>query len=144
VLELRELRGWMPEEETLRRAALKLAEVDESRVLVNQRQKTEAMTDVLGRVMADYWTPARRELYRRRLLDMAHVLHLAPGRDDDGRRLRAAAEAFVPPAAGASANALERRLFERALRLEPTPAAEAEPRGPGRLIVSPYERGPQR
>jgi hypothetical protein len=142
--EIRELRGWIPDEDTVRAAALKLAEVDESRLLVDERQKAAARQDVLERAIAAYWTKERRALYRERLLDTAYLLHLA-ARDDDGRTVRAAAEAFAPATADAPPNAFMRRLFERVLRTEGAPpAAEGvppPPAGPGGLIVSPYERG---
>jgi hypothetical protein len=142
---VRELRGWMPDEDTLRHAALKLAEVDESRLLVNEQQKLDAKRDVMDREIAAWWTPARRELYRERLLDTAYLLRLVGEREEDARTLRRAAEALGPDAPAAP-NPFVRRLFERVLRLDapPAPPVEAgagpEPHpGPGGLIVSPYE-----
>ncbi|HEY3354516.1 MAG TPA: hypothetical protein VGQ83_14790 [Polyangia bacterium] len=147
LFELPELRGWIPDEDVVRAVALKLAEVDESRLLIDDKQKAAARRDVLEREIPAYWTAARREGFRERLLETAYLLHRA-GRDADGLRLRAAADTLAPRAPETPPNAFMRRLFERVLPVEP-PVLAAGPAGPAPLtpsglIVSPYERPPQR
>jgi hypothetical protein len=140
LLDLEELRTWIPEEDTLRHAALKLGEVDESRILVDEAQKLAARQDVVARETAAYFTAERHALYRRRLLDTAWLVHLVGGRDDDARRLRAAADAIAPADPVPPPNAFARHLFARVFNLAAAPPPEEPPApDPGSLIVSPYE-----
>jgi hypothetical protein len=144
LLELPELRTWIPEEDSLRHAALKVSEVDESRILVDEAQKHVARVEAVARETEAYFTAARRALYRRRLLDTAWLLHLAGRRDDDARKVRAAADAFAPADPPPPPNPLARRLFERVFNLAAVaPAAEAPPAEPGRLIMTPSEAAAQ-
>jgi hypothetical protein len=139
LLELPELRTWIPEEDALRHAALKVGEVDESRILVDEAQKHAARQEAVARETEAYFTAERNAIYRLRLLDTAWLLHLAGGRDEDARRVRAAAEAFAPVDPLPPPNAFARRLFERVFNLAAAPPAATPPADAGGLIVSPYD-----
>jgi hypothetical protein len=121
--ELAECRAWIPEQEELERTAIKLSEVAQSQLVVDEQQRRAARADALARAVREYFAdPARRARWRRRLLDTAYLLHQR-GRDDDGALARAVAEQM---AAGGPAeeSPFAQRLFEKCFRLD-EPAAEA-------------------
>ncbi|HJZ85852.1 MAG TPA: hypothetical protein VKN99_11810 [Polyangia bacterium] len=137
--ELPECRPWVPDPIEIERVALKLGEVDQSQLLVNDQQKAAARADVMARAVREYFADAgRRERMRRRLLDTAHLLALAgPARAEDARAARAVADHFAPGASPED-SPFAQRLFEKCFRLPSSAEVTAEPRpAGGGLIVPP-------
>src|SRR3954465_11594299 len=66
--------SWIPEEDDLRRFALRVDEVATSKLYIDARQRQEAFENAAEGAAASYFTPQRRALYAKRLLEMAHVL----------------------------------------------------------------------
>jgi hypothetical protein len=135
-----ECRAWMPEPEELERTAGKLAEVDQSQLLVDAQQKTAARADAIARAVREYFEdPKRRARMRARLLDAAYLTHQA-GRDDDAKVARALADEFEP-GKKPEESPFSLRLFEKCFRPPPDAASEEEEAPPeptpGGLIVPP-------
>jgi hypothetical protein len=132
--------AWIPEEDALRAAALKVEEIQVSQLYIDEQQKREAFDRALAEAAQAYFTPERRERYSRRLFEMAHVLH-SDGRPDAARTSAAVARALALPEG--AANPFCKALFGHALSalMRPRPpAAEqqqpaATPAEPSRLIT---------
>jgi hypothetical protein len=122
--------SWIPEEDALRSFALRVDEIAVSQLYVDQPQKQDAFARAAEEASQAYFTPQRRALYARRLLEMAHVLAQA-GRLDAARTALAVSRALP---SGAS-SPFCRALFTHALqgRLE-KPAAPASPPA-GSLVI---------
>ncbi|MEK6608567.1 MAG: hypothetical protein AABZ30_12980 [Myxococcota bacterium] len=106
------VRTWAPEREALDRCALHLAEVDQSRIVVDQRQRDEQRAATLAREADAYFTPERRALWGLRLLDVAYLLH-ARRRDAEARRARTIADLFARADTRAT-----RHVFARCFKLD--------------------------
>jgi hypothetical protein len=119
--------AWIPEEDDLRRFALRVDEIATSQLYIDATQRKQAFDRAAADAAAAYFTPQRRALYSTRLVEMAHVL-ASEGRLDAARTALAVSRAL---AAGAE-NAFCRALFTHSLteRLEPqTPAPQPSPSG---------------
>src|SRR5205823_8004138 len=66
--------AWIPEEDALRSFALKVDEIAVSRLFIDAPQRQQAFERAAEEAALSYFTPQRRSLYARRLLEMAHVL----------------------------------------------------------------------
>src|SRR6266850_171054 len=66
--------AWIPEEDDLRRFGLRVDEVATSRLYIDPKQRQQAFERAADDAAINYFTPQRRGLYARRLLEMAHVL----------------------------------------------------------------------
>jgi hypothetical protein len=127
--------SWIPEEEDLRRFALRVDEVSTSQLYIDDAQRRQGFEHAAAEAAAAYFTPERRALYARRLLEMAHVLASV------GRGERAQIAAAVSRALEKDAdNPFCRTLFTHPLRgrysadkrqQQPPPAA------PTRLVTPP-------
>lgn len=110
--------AWIPEEDELRRFALRVDEIATSKLYIDAKQKQQAFEQAADDAAASYFTPQRRGLYSKRLLEMAHVL-ASEKRPDAARTALAVSRALeqdVP-------NPFCRALFTHALegRLEQKP-----------------------
>src|SRR5439155_27377305 len=116
--------SWIPEEDALRSFALRVDEIAVSQLYLDQPQKQEAFGRAAEEAALAYFTPQRRALYARRLLEMAHVLAQV-GRIDAAKTALAVSRAL--PEGGA--NPFARALFTHALqgRLSEKAAAPAAP-----------------
>ena len=122
--------SWIPEEDALRSFGLRVDEIAVSQLYLDPGQKREALERAGEEAAIAYFTPARRALYARRLLEMAHVL-AQTARIDAARTALAVSRAL----GGDGTSPFCRALFTHALagRLE-QPAAPA-PAAPGTLVV---------
>ena len=119
--------AWIPEEDDLRRFALRLDEIATSQLYIDAAQRQQALERAADDAALAYFTPQRRALYAKRLVEMAHVLA-------SERRLDAARTALaVSRALGTDAtNSFCRALFTHSLqgRLEPkAPPPQPSPSG---------------
>jgi hypothetical protein len=126
--------AWIPEEDALRAFALRVDEIAVSQLYLDPKQKVEAFERAADEAAQAYFTSARRALYARRLLEMAHVLSQA-GRIDAARTALAVSRALL----GEAQTPFARALFAHALRerLEQQAPAGGQPEGQqqGSLIV---------
>lgn len=125
ILELTELRYWLPERMFLQRLALKLSEVATSKVIINEQQRAEQFSNHLDRAMEEYFTVDCCAACRRLLLDTAH-LFLVRDRPTQASRLRAAAELFASDPEEVVTHPLARTFLERLVRLPADQSAEDE------------------
>jgi hypothetical protein len=123
--------AWIPEEEALRSFAFKVDEIAVSQLYIDAPQRQQAFQRAAEEAALRYFTPPRRALYARRLLEMAHVLE-EEGRIDAARTALAVSRALENDAG----NPFCRALFTHALeeRLE-KPAAPRPPAPAGTLIT---------
>jgi len=125
--------AWIPEEDDLRRFALRVDEIATSQLYIDPRQKQQAFQDAAGTAAEAYFTPQRRALYSRRLLEMAHILAVE-NRPDAARTALAVSRALQKDAS----NPFCRALFTHALRgrlEEKTEQQPAEAQTPSGLIT---------
>jgi hypothetical protein len=122
--------SWIPEEDALRSFALKVDEIAVSQLYVDALQRQQAFDRASEAAALAYFTPPRRVLYSKRLLEMAHVL-AQTGRIDAARTALAVSRALP----GDVSSPFCRALFTHALqgRLEKQPASEP----PGGTLVTP-------
>ncbi len=66
--------AWIPEEDELRRFALRVDEVATSQLYIDAKQRQQAFEHAADDAAHAYFTPQRRALYAKRLVEMAHVL----------------------------------------------------------------------
>ena len=119
--------AWIPEEDDLRRFALRVDEVATSQLYIDARQRQQAFEHAADDAARSYFTPQRRALYARRLVEMAHVV-ASEKRVDAARTALAVSRALEKDAM----NPFCRALFTHALqgRLEQKePAPQQTPSG---------------
>jgi len=111
--------AWIPEEDELRRFALRVDEVATSQLYIDAKQRQRAFEDAADHAARNYFTPQRRAQYAKRLVEMAHVLS-SEKRPDAARTALAVSRALEKDAASPFCRA----LFTHALqgRLEPKAA----------------------
>lgn len=129
-------RAWLADRDALDRTAMRLGEVAQSALVVDEEQRKVQMRGALERGVDDWLEmPGVRARLRNRLLDQAEVLL---GKLDEGEAglLRAAADLFVEGGPPAARNPFARLLFDKVFRVEPPPAAPEEPRSPGGIILA--------
>jgi hypothetical protein len=102
---------WIPEEDELRRFALRVDEVATSQLYIDARQRQQAFEHAAEDAGAVYFTPQRRALYSRRLVEMAHIL-ASEKRADAARTALAVSRALEKDAL----NPFCRALFTHALK----------------------------
>ena len=118
--------SWIPEEDALRSFALKVDEIAVSQLYIDAPQRQQAFERAAEDAALAYFTPPRRQLYAKRLLEMAHVLaHV--GRMDAARTALAVSRALPGEVPGPFCRA----LFTHALqgRLEKQPESAPPPVG---------------
>jgi hypothetical protein len=128
ILELDELRYWLPERMVLQRLALKLSEVATSRVIINEQQRAEQFANHLDRAVEEYFTAECCAACRRLLLDTAHLFVLGE-KPKQAALLRAAADLFARPPEEVVTQPLARTFLERLVRppdAQPDQDAESE------------------
>jgi len=123
--------SWIPDEDALRSFSLKVDEISVSQLYIDAPQRQQAFDRAADEAAQAYFTPPRRALYAKRLLEMAHVLAFV-GRIDAARTALAVSRALPDDAS----NPFCRALFTHALqgRLE-QPASEPAAPPPGSLIT---------
>ncbi len=124
---------WIPEEDDLRRFALRVDEIATSQLYIDARQRQQGFERAADDAAAAYFTPQRRALYSRRLVEMAHIL-ASEKRADAARTALAVSRALEKDAL----NPFCRALFTHALkgRLEEKQQA-APPRTTPSGLVTP-------
>jgi hypothetical protein len=143
VLDLPGLASWRPPEEDLRRLWLRINEIATSRIVIDQRQRTEQQLEATRRAAREAWEGPLRLRLVERLREAAYLLArraLGGRRDHDAALVLAASRRLADPAATAEDDPVIRRLYERFIaRLPPkegaAPAEEAE--RPGSLVLPP-------
>ena len=126
--------SWIPEEEALRSFAAKVDAIAVSQLYLDAPQRQQAFERAAEDAAAAYFTPQRRALYAKRLLEMAHVLAQA-GRIDAARTALAVSRALP----GDATNPFCRALFAHALqsRLEQAAPSTPPPLPPAGTLVTP-------
>jgi hypothetical protein len=119
--------SWIPEEDAIRSFALKVDEIAVSQLFIDAAQRRQAFERAAEDAALAYFTPQRRTLYAKRLVEMAHVLK-SIGRVDAAKTALAVSRVLPEDAT----NPFCRALFTHALqdRLEKEkPPAEPRPSG---------------
>ncbi|MGZ6123543.1 MAG: hypothetical protein ACXWLR_01200, partial [Myxococcales bacterium] len=123
--------AWIPEEDDLRRFALRVDEVATSQLYIDKKQRQQAFLDAAEDAAARYFTAPRRALYAKRLVEMAHVL-ASEKRADAARTALAVSRALEKDAANPFCralftHALEGRLEQKAKEPQVTPSGLVTP-----------------
>ena len=118
--------AWIPEEDDLRRFGLRVDEVATSRLYIDAKQRQQAFERAADDAALNYFTPQRRGLYARRLVEIAHVL-ASEKRLDAARTALAVARALEKDAANPFCralftHALQDRLEQKTSQPQPTPS----------------------
>lgn len=104
--------AWIPEEDALRTFSLKVEEIAQSQLYLDEAQRAAAFDRAAGEAAAAYFTPQRLARYARRLAEMARVLD-SEGRQDLARTALAVSRRLAQP--GGADNPFCRALFAHAL-----------------------------
>ena len=123
--------AWIPEEDEIRRFALRVDEIATSQLYIDARQKQQAFEQAAEDAAASYFTPQRRALYAKRLMEMAHIL-ASEKRLDAARTAVAVSRALEKDAAGPFCralftHALQGKLEEKAKEPQVTPSGLVTP-----------------
>jgi hypothetical protein len=123
--------SWIPEEDELRRFALRVDEIATSKLYIDAKQRQQAFEHAADDAAANYFTPQRQALYAKRLVEMAHVL-ASEKRVDAARTALAVAKALEsgtanPFCRALFTHALEGRLEEKAKEPQVTPSGLVTP-----------------
>ncbi|HEY6909372.1 MAG TPA: hypothetical protein VI356_08395 [Myxococcales bacterium] len=126
--------SWIPDEEELRHFALRVDEVSTSQLYIDDAQRRQGFEHAADEAAAAYFTPQRRALYARRLLEMAHVL-ASIGREGVAQVAVAVSRALEKDAS----NPFCRALFTHALRgrYGADKRQQQPPAGSTRLVTPP-------
>ena len=126
--------AWIPEEGPLRQAAVRVEEIAQGKLYVDEAQRKAAFDSAVDDHAQAYFTPQRRAKYAHRLFEMAHVLR-ADGRLDAARTAAAVARAIT--AADGAENPFCRGLFAHALEglMRPRPPSAESPPLPTGLVT---------
>ncbi|MCA1826084.1 MAG: hypothetical protein LC689_03975 [Myxococcales bacterium] len=122
--------SWIPEEDALRSFALKVDEIGVSQLYIDAAQRRQAFERAAEEAALAYFTPPRRSLYARRLVEMAHVLAGA-GRIDAAKTALAVSRVLPDEATNPFCRALFSHALQDRLEKEKPPP---EPRA-GSLIT---------
>ncbi len=136
--ELPLLRGWLADEDHLRRVAARLDEIEVSPLYLDERQRAEQAARTIADAVDAYFTPPRRTLLAARLFSLA--AHLERHADPAGARSAAAAAralaAGAPPREIPFARLLVEKAFPARAPAAPT-AGGADPEPGSSLIIAP-------
>jgi hypothetical protein len=126
--------AWIPEEDDLRRFGLRVDEIATSQLYIDARQRQQAFEHAADEAARSYFTPQRRALYAKRLVEMAHIL-AAEKRLDTARAALAVSRALEQE--GGVLNPFCRALFTHALqgRLESKASPPPQTPSPSGLIT---------
>jgi hypothetical protein len=122
--------SWIPEEDPLRSFALKVDEISVSQLYIDASQRRQAFERTAEDAARAYFTPQRRTLYAKRLLEMAHLL-ASEKRLDAARTALAVSRALEKDAT----NPFCRALFTHALEGRLEKGATAPP--PAGSLITP-------
>ncbi|MFN2550235.1 MAG: hypothetical protein ABR567_22660 [Myxococcales bacterium] len=122
--------SWIPEEDALRSFALKVDEIGVSQLYIDAAQRRQAFERAAEEAALAYFTPPRRSLYARRLVEMAHVL-AGVGRIDAAKTALAVSRVLPDEATNPFCRALFSHALQDRLEKEKPPP---EPRA-GSLIT---------
>jgi hypothetical protein len=114
LLERPELNGWFLEPERVQADAVDLLQARESRLVVSDQLKAEREEAIITRVVERELTSEARQLWARRLGEMA-LIFAATGRKDDAALARAAGSALLDANREARHHPFARALAARAL-----------------------------
>lgn len=129
-------RGWMADEDFLRKVAARLDEVQVSPLYVDEQQRHAQLDRVLADAVEEYLDPARRERLASRLLAVAD--HLRDREDAAGARSAQATSRALSAGRPGASIPFARLLVEKAFsRSGPAPDQPAAERDPASLIVAP-------
>jgi hypothetical protein len=127
--------SWIPAEDELRHFALRVDEVSTSQLYIDDTQRRQGFERAAEEAASAYFTPQRRAIHARRLLEMAHIL-ASLGRGDAAQVAVAVSRALEKDAT----NPFCRALFTHAIRgryaadKRPQPL---QPAAPSRLVTPP-------
>ncbi len=136
LLELPELAGWFLEPASVQSDAVEMLQARESRLVLSDQQKAERQEAILRQAVERELTPAARQLWARRLGEMALVLAEA-GRSEHAAMARAAAVNLLDERRDPGREAFARGVVARAL-------AAAGEVALGRLSAAQVSRAPDR
>jgi hypothetical protein len=129
------MRGWLAEEEFLRRLAHKLEEIEVSPLYVDERQRAEQVARTIGSAVDDYLDEPRRQRLATRLFSAAAQLVLLG--DGASARLAGAAARAVATGLPGSSIPFVRLLIEKAFPPPPESPPAEKPGGDQPLIIAP-------
>lgn len=136
LLELPELAGWFLDPASVQTDAVDLLQARESRLVLTDQQKAERQDAILRQVVEREMTPPARQLWARRLGEMALVL------DEAGRSEHAAIARAVAISLGDERRNVGREPFARGLAARALSAASEV--ALGRLSAADVSRAPTR
>jgi len=122
--------AWIPEEDELRRFALRIDEIATSQLYVDARQRQQGFEHAAADAALAYFTPQRRAIYAKRLVEMGHVL-ASEDRPDAARTALAVSRALEKDAM----NPFCRALFTHALKGRMEQKAAPQPATPSGLVT---------
>ena len=120
--------AWIPEEDDLRRFALRVDEIATSQLYIDARQRQQAFEHAADDAAQGYFTPQRRALYARRLVEMAHIL-ASEGRMDAARTALAVSRALEKDAISPFCRALFTHALQGRLEEKDPPPPRQTPSG---------------
>jgi hypothetical protein len=120
--------AWIPEEDDLRRFALRVDEVATSQLYIDARQRQQAFEHAADEAALSYFTPQRRALYARRLVEMAHVV-ASEKRIDAARTALAVSRALEKEATNPFCRALFTHALQGRLEQKGPPPPQQTPSG---------------
>jgi hypothetical protein len=121
--QIKELQGWRLAPELIRDWHEKITEAKESKLIVNPEQRTAMVGGVLERAAREIFDSRTRQLYKRRLEEIAAVLSIKK-RDDEAKIVLAAALAFDKDSPLLPPHPLALELVKRSIPSGPKAAEE--------------------
>lgn len=135
LLDLPELRSWIPEEKVLRELNLRLDETAVSPLYIDDQQREASVKGLIQRTVGEYWSAGRRALAAERLYDLAWLLQGA-NRTEDARMVLATARGLESDAP-VEALPFCYTLFERVVGLMQKKSGGPPPRTAPRGLIVP-------
>lgn len=130
-----EIQAWLPPEEELRRLGLKMDEVATSKLYVDDAQRGEQLARVFVKAAEDWFTRERKQLYARRLWEMARYFD-ATNRQRKAELARAEARRLFHDAPGLF-SPFAQRLFEKVLMFTQTLNKGGALPAPPKTLITP-------
>jgi hypothetical protein len=132
--------AWIPEEEALRAFSLKVEEIAQSQLYVDEAQRAAAFDRAADEASLAFFTPQRRTRYARRLSEMARVLDASA--QPDAARICLAVSLRLPQEGGEK-NPFCRALFAHALGPLRRAQEQAQAQEEGALAQPSAQAAPQ-
>ena len=118
-----ELRGWWPDRDFLHRLELQLHEVFTSKLMIDEQQRKNQISNVVDRLLEEFFTEPRCQAAYRLLLDATHLAARCD-RGEVAARIRAGAEVFLLPGERLVVHPFVRHFLERLVNTDNLPELE--------------------